>query len=356
MFAGKCRDGHWKGTESCDGKSEAIDAVENGKALAQRHRKASLRAYRRTQEPAKQRQARTEKMPEHFARRIKDDPSQDMKLFENWMACEEVWGLVVLTEELELLERKHTKRVWRWLNTGQMLEHYKLEGVVKSMILDASKDPCKWRPAPGAVEEKEATEFLCLVVDETVEEVEHVRRQIVKLKTEIDQKTAQNILPSRFRRSMVHTKPQPQTAVFDDPKGDKEKEKEAEKEKDRKEKEKAEKARIDRERREAYKSSDKGQADTWIKALNKDVATLNNQMADLRKAMSIPTGVKNELMGDLQHHKAMLEKLKSNLENVSLPEAEKSEEVKSCLGRAKTIVTQAQQAMKKYKKVKTLFK
>eukprot|EP00969_Alexandrium_andersonii_P202466 8945913-Alexandrium_andersonii.AAC.1 len=68
------------------------------------------------------------------------------------MSCSQSWGIVTLAEELMELEKRSSRKVTRWLNPAQMLDHYKVECVVAAIIKDCLKDSAKWRPIAGAEE------------------------------------------------------------------------------------------------------------------------------------------------------------------------------------------------------------
>ena len=81
------------------------------------------------------------------------------------------WGRVVLHEEMQRVESKHNRRAMRWLNAAQLLDHYKMESVVRAVILQKSRTEGQWRPCPDCPEETTATEYQIVTLDETMEEM-----------------------------------------------------------------------------------------------------------------------------------------------------------------------------------------
>ena len=97
---------------------------------------------------------------------------------------------------------QHTSRATkRWINIPQMLDHFKSETIVSSIVAGKKKpNKQEMRPNKDAPNDETANECLCVVLDEVCEEHVWLREKITELEAELSNRTAGSIIPNRIRK------------------------------------------------------------------------------------------------------------------------------------------------------------
>lgn len=261
---------------------EAQAAVAAAARKGNLDRRAARMAFQRSMVPATKRATRAEKIPTEISLKLKANPHLEQHYFDLWCNCHESWGLVELIEKVSEIEKHASKQVKRWMNVAQMLDHFKIESAVASMVASKLKAPEQWRPSPDCPENLEAREFEVTVLDEQTSEMVWIKEKITKLKAELGKQEAQAILGNRIRKPTWAASGSCSTAPAP-PAGKTAEELAAEAaEAQKKEDARLKKFADAKKQREDYKNSSKGKAEKWCAACTKDLTTLNKISEEIR--------------------------------------------------------------------------
>ena len=110
-----------------------------------------------------------------------------------WISCSQKWGIATVVEQLHEITKRSRFQKLKWLNLGQMLDHYKVEAVVAALAIELKKNPLSWRPNPQCPTTPEAFEFKCLVIDEETIEETQLKETLMNLKAKLTQQAAASI-------------------------------------------------------------------------------------------------------------------------------------------------------------------
>ena len=342
-----------------DGKTaaEAQATVEEAQRAALRQRRAGRMAFNRSLEPATKRSGRAEKVPTEISLKIKANPALQDRYFDLWMNSHQSWGLVEIIETVHELEKHKSKQVKRWMNVMQMLDHYKMESIVSSVVAEKLKTPAEWRMCPDAPTDGNAKEFAILVVDEQSSEVIWMRERLTKMTAMLQQEEAKHILGGRIRRPVWVGASGADESVTPPPGGKTPEEIAAEeelKQKEKKQKEIEKQAKIEelKRQREAYKNSDIGKSQKWTASVTKDISTLGKILEQIREqSAKVGQSTRDEYQLTITGHIEVLTTARQDLEKITAGTNTDTE----VLGAVKSKGDNAAEDVKKWKKIRRIY-
>ena len=143
-----------------------------------------------------------EKAPREVLNRLLG-PQEKRYFFTLWLHFDKSWARVRLFE-VALFERRRVQlRSWKWLTLGQLELLYNSKSVSEHIkAVKETSSEC-WRPHPEIPLCPEARQYLCQVDDEQQEKAEHIIRQGIELKSNLEKENGgQALVAQEFGRIM----------------------------------------------------------------------------------------------------------------------------------------------------------
>lgn len=317
--------------------------------------RAARMAFRRSTQPTQgKRAARTEKVPQEIADKLKNNPKAADDFFKLWLNSRCSWALVEITEEIINREATCHRSKKRWMNAVQLLEHFKLESVVQSIIIAKGSDANTWRPnvdAPGCVEGRE---YLVTVLEEIDQELSFLKTKATTLHAELDRQAAESMLEGRLRPAWMDTlgintcssSAQPTNTTGN---GTDDKQVEKNKRMEILKQERERKANEARVAKEQHKNSPAGKAMVWMKGLTKDIHTLTSTIWNIQNTTKVHESIAKEYCLVFTNHKEKLVSLLAGMDRIYKGQQDDAiDTVQAC-------VEAAHDDLKKFKKLEKMF-
>ncbi len=334
--------------------TEAADVVRKAQRECMKQRRSARMAFNRSLEPCTKRSSRAEKVPSDIILKIKANPALGDSYFELWMNSRQSWGLVELVEKVYELERHAQRTLKKWLNVMQMLEHYKMESIVASVVAEKLKGSSEWRMNPDAPTDPNAKEFLVVVSDEESLEAVWLRERVTVMQMKLEQEEARHMLGNRIRKPVwcgggaagaAATPSAPSGKTPEEIAADEEAKKQ-------KEKEKEEKLLKLKYEREEYLKSDIGRANKWSTSVTKDIASMGKVVNEIEgKSDKVGKSTRDEFVETMKSHIDALENGRQKLELI----IKGASADMSVLAGIKDLGDNAQEDVKRWKKIRRIY-
>ena len=295
--------------------------------------------FARSQEPAKQRQSRTPKMPDSVKAALLKDPGQKMHYFDLWVGHSEDWAKVVAFERRLKRDSQQKNMRWAWLTEEQLVDVMKSETVAHK-IMERKTEPDFKKKHPDA----DVWMYYCMVADEQNQMEESLREKGVSLTANIDQESATELLPKLIQATEI-----PSCASVSEPSPVPTKSEEEMLAERAKKKEIAAQKKADRQR--ALEHNFKLRIEAWLKGISKEVQKAKE--AGVQTGKIPDEDLKNLYGAKFAKHQQLLSDERVKFENAHADEQQhlKMADVEA----AEAAVTQFKKDHAAFQKLKTCY-